>query len=53
MSPQGPRTAGQLTGLLELSRPAPSEHLAVLREAGLVREERQGRNRVDDLAGVS
>lgn len=43
---QGPRTAGELTGLLDLSRPAASEHLAVLREAGLVREERQGRNRV-------
>jgi DNA-binding transcriptional ArsR family regulator len=45
----GPRTAGQLTGLLELSRPAASEHLAVLREVGLVREERQGRNRIYHL----
>ena len=43
---QGSRTAGELTGLLHLSRPAASEHLAVLRGAGLVREERQGRNRV-------
>ena len=32
----GPRTAGDLTGLLEQSRSAASEHLAVLREAGLV-----------------
>lgn len=46
---QGPRTAGELTGLLDLSRPAASEHLAVLRAAGLVREERQGRNRVYHL----
>jgi DNA-binding transcriptional ArsR family regulator len=46
---QGPRTAGELTGLLDLSRPAASEHLAVLREVGLVREERQGRNRVYHL----
>src|SRR6478735_5016449 len=46
---RGPRTAGELTGLLDLSRPAASEHLAVLREAGLVREERQGRNRVYHL----
>ena len=46
---QGPRTAGELTGLLDLSRPAASEHLAVLRDAGLVREERQGRNRVYHL----
>jgi len=54
----GPRTAGQLTGLLELSRSAASEHLGVLREAGLVREERHGRNRLyhlqpAGLAGVS
>lgn len=45
----GPRTSGELTGLLELSRSAASEHLAVLREAGLVREERQGRNRLYHL----
>jgi DNA-binding transcriptional ArsR family regulator len=42
---RGPRTAGDLTGLLDLSRSAASEHLAVLREAGLVREERRGRHR--------
>jgi DNA-binding transcriptional ArsR family regulator len=46
---QGPRTAGELTGLLELSRSAASEHLAVLREAGLVREERHGRHRLYHL----
>lgn len=46
---QGSRTAGQLTGLLELSRSAASEHLAVLRDAGLVREERRGRNRLYHL----
>jgi DNA-binding transcriptional ArsR family regulator len=45
----GPRTAGELTGLLDLSRSAPSEHLAVLREAGLVREERHGRHRLYPL----
>jgi DNA-binding transcriptional ArsR family regulator len=51
----GPRTAGELTGLLDLSRSAASEHLAVLREAGLVREERHGRNRLYHLqpAGLS
>jgi DNA-binding transcriptional ArsR family regulator len=42
----GPRTSGELTGLLDVSRSAASEHLAVLRDAGLVREERHGRNRV-------
>jgi DNA-binding transcriptional ArsR family regulator len=45
----GPRTAGEPTGLLDLSRSAASEHLAVLREAGLVREERQGRHRLYHL----
>ncbi|MFF2316033.1 ArsR/SmtB family transcription factor [Arthrobacter sp. NPDC058097] len=45
----GPRTAGHLTGLLEQSRSTASEHLAVLRGAGLVREERQGRNRIYHL----
>lgn len=50
---QGPRTAGELTGLLDLSRPAASEHLAVLRAAGLVREERQGRNRVYHLQAAA
>jgi DNA-binding transcriptional ArsR family regulator len=41
--------------LLDQSRSAASEHLAVLREAGLVREERQGRHRVYHLqaAGLS
>lgn len=45
----GPRTAGQLTGLLELGRSSASEHLAVLRGAGLIREERRGRNRLYHL----
>ncbi|MDP9695683.1 UNVERIFIED_ORG: DNA-binding transcriptional ArsR family regulator [Arthrobacter globiformis] len=45
----GPRTAGDLTGLLEQSRSTASEHIAVLREAGLVREERQGRHRLYHL----
>lgn len=41
----GPRAAGELAGEFELSRPAVSEHLAVLRNAGLVREEPRGRHR--------
>ncbi len=45
----GPRMAGELTELLDLSRSAASEHLAVLREAGLVREERHGRHRLYHL----
>ena len=41
----GPRTAGDLARQFELSRPAVSEHLAVLRRASLVREEPVGRER--------
>ncbi|MFJ9774494.1 metalloregulator ArsR/SmtB family transcription factor [Kitasatospora sp. NPDC101157] len=41
----GPRAAGELAGEFELSRPAVSEHLAVLRNARLVREEPRGRHR--------
>lgn len=42
---EGPRAAGELAGQFELSRPAVSEHLAVLRNAHLVREEPRGRHR--------
>lgn len=41
----GPRTAGRLAAEFELSRPAVSEHLAVLRRASLVREQPVGRER--------
>ena len=41
----GPRTAGALAAEFELSRPAISEHLAVLRRAALVREQPRGRER--------
>ena len=42
--------AGELAGHFALSRPAVSEHLAVLRHAGLVREEPRGRHRYYHLA---
>jgi DNA-binding transcriptional ArsR family regulator len=42
---EGPRSTGDLAGLFDLGRPAVSEHLAVLRGAGLVREEPRGRHR--------
>ena len=35
--------AGEIAGEFEISRPAVSRHLRVLREAGLVRERRDGR----------
>nr|WP_223281472.1 metalloregulator ArsR/SmtB family transcription factor [Streptomyces sp. San01] len=41
----GPSAAGDLAGQFALSRPAVSEHLSVLRNAGLVREEPRGRHR--------
>ncbi|ABM08766.1 ArsR/SmtB family transcription factor [Paenarthrobacter aurescens] len=44
-----PLTAGELTGRLDLSRSSASEHLSVLKEAGLVREERHGRHRMYHL----
>jgi DNA-binding transcriptional ArsR family regulator len=46
----GPRAAGELAGQFELSRPAVSEHLAVLRNAHLVHEEPRGRHRYYHLA---
>lgn len=38
-------TAGGLAGAFDVSRPAVSRHLRVLREAGLVRDELHGRER--------
>jgi DNA-binding transcriptional ArsR family regulator len=42
----GPMAAGAIAERFEMARPSLSEHLRVLREAGLVSEQRQGRNRV-------
>ncbi|HUE32402.1 MAG TPA: metalloregulator ArsR/SmtB family transcription factor [Mycobacterium sp.] len=39
-------SAGELSDRFELSRPAVAEHLRVLREAGLVADEPQGRRRI-------
>jgi DNA-binding transcriptional ArsR family regulator len=41
----GPATAGSLARQFELSRPAVTEHLQLLRRAGLVRDEPVGRER--------
>jgi DNA-binding transcriptional ArsR family regulator len=38
--------AGEIAGAFEISRPAVSRHLRVLREAGLVDERRDGRLRL-------
>ena len=42
----GPRSVGELAAGLPVSRPAVSQHLRVLREAGLVAERRQGTRRL-------
>lgn len=44
-----PRTAGQIADRFEVSRPAISRHLRVLREADMVRATRRGQQRVYDL----
>jgi len=38
----GPRSVGDLAAGLPVSRPAVSQHLRVLKDAGLVRERREG-----------
>jgi len=40
------RAAGEIATHFEISRPAVSKHLRVLREAGLVEERRQGTRRL-------
>jgi DNA-binding transcriptional ArsR family regulator len=42
---RGPRAAGELARGFGIGRPAVSEHLQLLRKAGLVRDEPRGRER--------
>jgi DNA-binding transcriptional ArsR family regulator len=51
----GPHSVGELASGLPVSRPAVSQHLRVLREAGLVSERREGTRRLYrvDPAGVT
>lgn len=42
----GPRTVGALARDMPVSRPAVSQHLRVLKEAGLVRDEQDGTRRL-------
>jgi DNA-binding transcriptional ArsR family regulator len=46
---RGSQPAGQIASAFPISRPAISRHLGLLRRAHLVREQRQGRNRVYHL----
>ena len=54
---EGPRAVGEIAGELPVSRPAVSQHLRVLKKAGLVTERRDGTRRLyrldpDGLAQV-
>lgn len=42
----GARPVGEIAGRLPVSRPAVSQHLRVLKEAGLVRDRREGTRRL-------
>jgi len=42
----GPRSVGEIAQGLPISRPAVSQHLKVLRDAGLVQEQRAGTRRI-------
>jgi DNA-binding transcriptional ArsR family regulator len=46
----GPRSVGEIAAGLPVSRPAVSQHLRVLREAGLVTEHRVGTKRIYELS---
>jgi DNA-binding transcriptional ArsR family regulator len=46
---RGSQPAGQIASAFPVSRPAISKHLRLLRRARLVREHREGRNRVYEL----
>jgi DNA-binding transcriptional ArsR family regulator len=45
----GPRSVGDLAAHFDMARPSVSEHLRVLKDAGLVREQRAGRERHYEL----
>jgi DNA-binding transcriptional ArsR family regulator len=51
----GPRSVGELAEGLPVSRPAVSQHLRVLKEAGLVTDRKQGTRRLYevDAAGMA
>jgi DNA-binding transcriptional ArsR family regulator len=44
-----PQTVNELAAQFAMRRPSVSEHLRVLKDCGLVREQRAGRHRVYDL----
>ena len=46
---QGPRDAGSIAALFDVSRPAVSRHLRVLREAGLVTYRNDAQRRIYEI----
>ena len=46
---EGPMTAGDIAARFDVSKPTMSAHFAVLREAGLVRSDREGKSLVYQL----
>lgn len=47
------RTVSEIATNFSISRPAISKHLLVLRRAGLIREEKRGRERVQSFDGAA
>ena len=47
----GPRPVGEIAAGLPISRPAVSQHLRVLKEAGLVRDRKDGTRRLYSVDG--
>jgi DNA-binding transcriptional ArsR family regulator len=45
----GPMSVGRLAQGMGVSRPAVSQHLKILKEAGLVREHREGRKHLYEI----
>jgi DNA-binding transcriptional ArsR family regulator len=45
----GPRAVGRIAQTMPVSRPAVSQHLKVLKQAGLVREQRDGTRRIYEI----
>jgi DNA-binding transcriptional ArsR family regulator len=50
---EGPRSVGQLAVEMPVSRPAVSQHLKVLREAGLVSEHQEGTRHIYQLNPIA
>lgn len=50
---EAPRSVGEIARNLPISRPAVSQHLKVLKDAGLVQEERAGTRRIYSADGAA